>query len=204
VLHVPAAIGHKLQHSSSWGVSKEKPSPRSVAGSALLRTLERLRWGPGRIGKSRAAILHAMVECDGVLSRAELADRLGKKPASLRAPLRWLIQAGLLRRVGHGLYVAVEDLEGRVEAARDLGREPEADRLQIADHDRQRDAYRRRKQVKTTPHKANRKADGFTSELERAPEPDPEDKVIESQSEVFELARAWRDGQSARPERESA
>ena len=157
--------GHKAFHSSSIEVGIE----RSGTPSALLRTLERLRWGPGRIGKSRAAILHKLVECDDSLSRKELASRLGKKPESLRAPLKWLVDAGLLHRVGRGVYVVDEDLQRRVEDVRQISGEPEADRLQIARHDRERDAYRRRNTIKPTPHLANRKADGFISELERVP-----------------------------------
>lgn len=165
-----ATIGHKAFHSSSIEVG----IVRSGTPSALLRTLERLRWGPGRIGKSRAAILHKLVECDATLSRKELASRLGKKPESLRAPLKWLVDAGLLKRISRGVYGVADDVQRRVEDAREIAGEPEADRLQIARHDRERDAYRRRNTLKPTPHLANRKADGFISELERVPDPDPD------------------------------
>jgi len=144
------AKGHKVGHSSTRVVSKKNTTPASVPPSALLRTLERLRWGPGRIGKSRAAILHALVECGeaGELSRATIAATLGRKPESLRAPLRWLVEAGLLERTRHGHYALPADFARRVEDARALGREPEADRLQIARHDRERDSYRNRRHEK--------------------------------------------------------
>jgi hypothetical protein len=137
----PKAIGHKVGHSSTRGVSIEHEPFSSVPLSALLPTLERLRWGPGRIGKSKAALLHALVECNGPLSRSELASKLGRKPASLRAPLQWLTDTGLLERVARGVYQLPADFEERVEEARELGREPEADRLQIARHAGQRDAF---------------------------------------------------------------
>jgi hypothetical protein len=98
-----------------------------------------------------------------------LASRLGKKPESLRAPLKWLVDAGLLERVSRGVYDVPDNLRERVEDAREIAGEPEADRLQIARHDRERDAYRRRNTIRPTPHLANRKADGFISELERVP-----------------------------------
>jgi len=98
-----------------------------------------------------------------------LASRLGKKPESLRAPLKWLVEAELLERVSRGVYDVPDDLRERVEDAREISGDPQADRLQIARHDRERDAYRRRNTFKPTPHLANRKADGFISELERAP-----------------------------------
>jgi hypothetical protein len=163
------AKGHKAFHSSSSRVGIETKSTRSGTPSALLRLLERLRWGPGRIGKSKAAILHKLVECDHALSRKELASKLGKKPESLRVPLKWLVDVGLLERVSRGVYAVADDLQRRVEDARQISGEPEADRLQIARHDRERDAYRRRNTLKPTPHLANLKADGFISELERVP-----------------------------------
>jgi hypothetical protein len=141
LFRVPDSIGHLVRHSSTTGVSLEHRTSASVSPSALLRTLERLRFGPGRIGKSRAALLHALVECDSSLSRTDLASRLGRKPASLRAPLRWLIDAELLERVARGVYALPADFARRIEDAREMGREPEADRLQIARHANQRDAF---------------------------------------------------------------
>jgi hypothetical protein len=169
----PETIGHQLQHSSSRGVSLEHTSSASVAASALLTTLERLRWGPGRIGKSKAALLHALAECSGTLSRAELASRLGRKPASLRAPLRWLVEVGLLERVGHGAYALPSDFARRVEDARELGREPEADRLQIARHARERESYRR-KDARPADTVPERQPHGTVGELERVPDAPPE------------------------------
>jgi hypothetical protein len=137
----PKVKVHQLQHSTTHRVSIEPEAFSSVAGKTLSRTLERLRWGPGRIGKSKAAILHALVECDSPLSLAELAAKLGRNPAGLHAPLRWLIDAELLERVGYGVYALPSDFARRIEDAREMGREPEADRLQIARHANQRDAF---------------------------------------------------------------
>jgi len=169
----PKTIGHKVGHSSTWGVSLEHRTFSSVPLSALLRMLERLRWGPGRIGKSKAALLSALVECDVPLSRSELASKLGRKPASLRAPLQWLTEAGLLVRVSRGVYTLPADFARRVEDAREVGREPEADRLQIARHARQREAYRRRDEspADTVPQ---RQPHGTVGELERVPDAPPE------------------------------
>ncbi len=195
---VNETIGHQVGHSSTHRVSIEHEPFSSVPPSALSRTLERLRFGPGRIGKSRAALLHALVECDSPLSRAELASKLGRKPASLRAPLRWLIDAELLERVGHGVYGLPEDFARRIEDAREMGREPEADRLQIARHATQRDAFAlawsrgevvsKKRLAKLRRHRDDehqgrrdrdrirpeeRHASGTIGELERVPEPAP-------------------------------
>jgi DNA-binding transcriptional ArsR family regulator len=178
VFIVPHSIRHQLHHSSTRGGDRENKPLRSGAASALSRTLYRLRWSGGsakarrgvvkgtsrvrqgqtpgrdsvqRIGKSRGAILHAMVECGTDLSRAELAERLGRKPESLRAPLKWLVDAGLLERVRHGRYAVPGDLDRRVDDARELGGEPEADRAQIREHNDQRRKYHNRHKVKPDP-----------------------------------------------------
>ena len=163
VLLVPSEIGSQLQHSTTGGGSKDC----SVADRPLFRTLYRLRWGPGRIGKSRAALLTKVVECPGV-SRLELAQRLGRKPASLKKPLKWLVDAGLLERTGWGRYDVTAIFSERLDDLRAAGGEPEADRLQILNHSRQREGYRNRHKIKPEPVPVR-----TTAELERVPDPDP-------------------------------
>lgn len=163
VLLTPREMGGKLQHSTTGGCRRE----RSVADRPLFRTLYRLRWGPGRIGKTRAALLTKVVECPGV-SRSELAHRLGRKPASLKKPLKWLVDAGLLERPGRGRYDVTADFSERLDDLRAAGREPEADRLQIRKHNDQRDGYRNRGKVKAEPV-----PERTTAELERVLDPNP-------------------------------
>ena len=67
----------------------------------MSEALYRLRHGPGRIGKSAAAVLEAVVECPGV-SRGELAAKLGVKPDSLSRPLKKLVDRELIERCGKG------------------------------------------------------------------------------------------------------
>jgi hypothetical protein len=181
VFVVPAGLlsdGHQRKHSPTGG-GVQDTQPRSVSTSA--HSLYRARWSTGsrrplrgvvagtsrvrqggppprdgraRPGKSRAAILAAVAECgEGAeVSRQDLAERLGRKAASMRAPLRWLVEAGLLVRVRHGHYALPDDFDRRWEDSRELGGEPEADRQQIAAHDRDRDAWRRRGE--TRPERA--------------------------------------------------
>jgi hypothetical protein len=162
VLLVPPGIGSQLQHSTTGVFSKE----RSVADEPLFRTLYRLRWGPGRIGKSRAALLAKVVECPGI-SRSEVAQRLGRKPASLKKPLKWLVDAGLLERTGWGRYDVTAIFSERLDDLRVAGGEPEADRLQMLNHNRQREGYRNRHKIKPEPVPMR-----TTAELERVPDPD--------------------------------
>jgi hypothetical protein len=146
-------------------------------------------------------LLAALVESDSPLSLAELAAKAGRKPASLHAPLRWLIAAELLERISHGVYALPADFARRIEDAREIGREPEADRLQIARHATQRDAFAlawargevvsKKRLAKLRRHLADglqgelrdhhrdrirpeeRAPSGTVAELERVPEPAP-------------------------------
>lgn len=164
------AQGHKLHHLSTVFFDEDAERSRSDARNALHRSLYRLRWSGGsskarpglakgtrkvrqsrpnryawdrikRVGKSKGAIMWAVVERGAEMSRSELAQRLGRKPASLRAPLRFLVEIGLLIRVRRGYYDVPEDLPRRLDDVRELGREPEQERHQIADDARQRTAY---------------------------------------------------------------
>jgi hypothetical protein len=108
-----------------------------------------------------------VVECPGIL-RSELAQRLGRKPASLKKPLKWLVDAGLLERTGWGRYDVTAIFSERLDDLRAAGGEPEADRLQILNHNRQREGYRNRHKVKPEPVPVR-----TTAELERVPDPDP-------------------------------
>jgi hypothetical protein len=109
------------------------------------------------------------------------------------------VDAELLERVARGVYALPADFARRIEDAREMGREPEADRLQIARHANQRDAFalawargevvskerlakrRRRDGGREDPHRdryrirpEERHASGTIAELERVPEPAPE------------------------------
>jgi hypothetical protein len=74
----------------------------------------------------------------------------------MRTPLRWLVDAGLLVRPRRGYYDVPDDIAERLEDARELGREPEADRLQIAQHDRERQAYHKPDRDEADPAPAER------------------------------------------------
>jgi len=48
--------------------------------------------------ESRAAILHLVQSCDGALTAAEVVDRVGLHPSTVRAHLEQLVDAGLLMK----------------------------------------------------------------------------------------------------------
>jgi hypothetical protein len=96
------------------------------------------------------------------------------------------VDAELLERVSRGVYALPSDFARRIEDAREIGREPEADRLQIARHAGQRDAFAlawARGEVISKKRRARRDRDrirpeerapsGTVADLERVPEPAP-------------------------------
>ena len=107
----------------------------------MSETLYRLRHGPGRIGKSAAAVLEAVVECPGV-SRAELAAKLGKKPDSLSWSLKKLVDRGLIERCGKGRYRPTDNWQQLLDRERTLTGEKRAERLDEQQFERDREAYR--------------------------------------------------------------
>jgi DNA-binding MarR family transcriptional regulator len=171
LLFVVPKKGVQLQQSSSNCVGLSNSERRSVAVRPLFTTLSRSRWakrrhkprrgivpgtakvydfpprpaseGRDRIGPSRAALLWK-IHAHPSAKRSELAAMMGIKPDSLKKRLKWLHDAGLIVRTGHGRYAATEKLERQVEDARELAGEPEDDRAQIGTHAREREAYRRR------------------------------------------------------------
>jgi hypothetical protein len=152
-----AQIGGYLHQLSTRGASLENGPGASDADNPLFRTLYRSRWSergrkaesgvvPGtpwirqrraprregrtRRGKSRSYLLD-LIRRNPDAAKRDLASLKGVKPGSLTKPLRWLLDAGLIVRTSRGRYAVADALEQRVEDARELAGEPEADRLQI-------------------------------------------------------------------------
>jgi DNA-binding MarR family transcriptional regulator len=187
--------GVQRKHSSTIGDSQEGETSSSVSTRPLFRTLYRLRWGSGRINKSRAAILAAVVECPTSIKRRELAERLGRKPESLKKPLKWLVDNGLLVHTGYGRYAAPEDLERRIEDARELAGEPLADRLQMERNERQRESYRKRNRKDRSADAATGPTEEGTENVQRsrearaAYEPPPPQATDEQQRRIAKLVQ---------------
>ncbi len=82
------------------------------------------------------------------------------------ATLKWCIDAGLPVRMGCGRYDVTDRFSEHLDDLWAAGHEPEADRLQIRDHNDQRDGHRNRGKVKAEPVSKR-----TTAELERVPDP---------------------------------
>ena len=126
------------------------PSPAPSTGTALypsagaLGALHQLRHGFG-LGKLAGDVLERVVECPG-LSRQELATRLGpgRKPETLKRPLKQLREAGLVENGGvRGRYWPVEGWQHVLDRVRTMSGERLAENLAQKRDEREREAYRR-------------------------------------------------------------
>jgi hypothetical protein len=140
---VPGSLALRVPDTDEGGTFVPPPQPPlTVPLSSVSEALYRLRHGPGRIGKSAAAVLEAVVECPGV-SRAELAAKLGKKADSLSRSLKKLVDRELIERCGKGHYRPTDDWQQKLLRERMLTGEKLAERQDEQQYEREREAYRR-------------------------------------------------------------
>lgn len=123
------------------------PPPTGVGSchSGATTPLYRLRHGAGRLGKAAGAVLEMVVKCgESGASPRELAAMLGTgtKPESLRAPLKKLVDRGLLERRVRGRYWAAASWPHMLDRERTLTGEKKAENLDRAQYEREREAYR--------------------------------------------------------------
>jgi DNA-binding MarR family transcriptional regulator len=142
-------IGAIVEHSNHLGVSKRVTrSECSTFAPIADFPLYRLRWGPGRLGKVCAAVLEAVASSAEGFCRRELARSLGRTPDSIKKPLKRLIEAGIIERIGRGRYRLSGDCADALARERELGGEPDAERRDIRRYNDNRRAYRDRHKVK--------------------------------------------------------
>ncbi len=157
--------------------------------------LHRLRHGYS-LGKLAGDVLEQVVECPGACRR-ELAERLGpgRKPETLRRPLRKLLDLGLVERVGGG-YRPVEDWEHVLDRERTISGEKKAENLARQRDEREQDAYRlyleekrrRLEEREDDPRGAHAPDDGPQQEPDVPHEEDRE--TVGSVADVLALARS--------------
>ncbi len=157
--------------------------------------LHRLRHGYS-LGKLAGDVLEQVVECPGACRR-ELAERLGpgRKPETLRRPLRKLLDLGLVERVGGG-YRPVEDWEHVLDRERTISGEKKAENLARQRDEWEQDAYRlyleekrrRLEELEDDPRGAHAPDDGPQQEPDVPHEEDRE--TVGSVADVLALAHS--------------
>ncbi len=139
---VPGSLALRVPDTDVSGTFVPPPQPPlTVPPPSVSEALYRLRHGPGRIGKSAAAVLEAVVECPDA-SRSELAAKLRKKPDSLSRPLKKLVDRGLIERCGKGRYRPTNDWQRVLDRERTLTGEKLAERQDEQKYERERKGYR--------------------------------------------------------------
>jgi hypothetical protein len=132
----------------------------------VMRELLRLRWGPGRVGKTRALYLYEIAR-SGEATLTEISERTGRRRDNVRralvmAEVRSLVEcSGEIYRLGPEFRSALDD---ELEAS-GIKR---AERLDRRKYERERQAYRER---------LIRRANGIPevwSSMGRAEEPEPD------------------------------
>jgi uncharacterized protein DUF3854 len=153
-----------------WSSPKVKGRRGLVKGTRMVRQGVRSEPRPAvkRLGKARGAILDALDAGGGVLNLEEIADALHRKRARdlRRRNLPMLEEAGIITLDGDVVTLA-EDWLDRLEDARELGGEIEAEehaRRRYRDKSR---AYHNRQDVESTHHYVNIPGtDGHVEDLE--------------------------------------
>jgi hypothetical protein len=153
-----------------WSAPKVKGRRGLVKGTRMVRQGVRSEPRPAvkRLGKARGAILDALDAGGGVLTLEEIADALHRKRVRdlRRRNLPMLEEAGIISVEGDVVSLA-EDWLDRLEDARELGGEIEAEehaRRRYRDKSR---AYHNRQEVEPTHHYVNIPGtDGHVEDLE--------------------------------------
>jgi hypothetical protein len=153
-----------------WSSPKVKGRRGLVKGTRMVRQGVRFEPHPAvkRLGKTRGAILDALDASGGVLILQEIADALYRKRARdlRRRSLPMLEEAGIITVNGDVVTLA-EDWLDRLEDARELGGEIEAEKLARRRYREKSRAYHNRLQVEPTRHYVNiPDADGHIEDLE--------------------------------------
>jgi hypothetical protein len=186
VLLTPRAEG---DHSSTRRGSIE---PRGACGLPLRTplTAPRLRWSRpvfagltrvgtiSRMGKSKGEIIDHLEDAGGTLTVASLVEALGVSRVRdlRRRHLEPLVEAGVVECSGDAASLTANWLDALNERREQDG-EIADHRRDMARYQRERDAYKNRNKSPSTPHPANRGADGYVEDLETLP-PTPTVEVL--------------------------
>jgi hypothetical protein len=153
-----------------WSSPKVKGRRGLVKGTRMVRQGVRSEPRPAvkRLGKARGAILDALDAGGGVLTLKEIADALHRKRARdlRRRNLPMLEEAGIISVDGDVVTLA-EDWLDRLEDARELGGEIEAEEHARRRYREKSRAYHNRQRVEPTRHYVNIPgSDGHIEDLE--------------------------------------
>lgn len=189
-------------------------SPAYKPRRGLVRGTRKVRMGPPtkprpavkRLGKIRGAVVDTLEAFGGAAAPDEVCEALRRsRPRDLvrfkasekghDGPVVMLLEAGIVQWVSdvetrREILRLTPNWIERIEGARGLGGELEAERLEWERHKRRSKAYRNREKVEVDYHYVNVGADGHVEELRRDDEPK---ESVSDPAPVSPLAAAIRD-----------
>ncbi len=137
-----------------WSSPGRKPRRFDITKRGQVRrgSPPRPRDSIRRLGKIRGAVVDALEGAGGTLTLKELCEVLHRsRPRDVRRRVLPMLQeAGIISEDGDTVTLAADWLQ-RLEDARELGGEIEAERRERQDHKRQSEAFRRRLEVVPDP-----------------------------------------------------
>lgn len=159
-----------------------------------MRELLRLRWGPGRVGKTRALYLYVIARY-GEATLSEISERTGRRRDNVRRDLRELESRPLVECSGE-TYRLVPEFAGALDRELETSGIKLSERLDKQRYQRQQEAFReawaagavtksRHREFfrKWESRNPEREADGFIEELERVePEGKPQPGIAAEES----------------------
>jgi hypothetical protein len=141
----------------------------------VLRELLRLRWGPGRTGKTRALYLDVIARSEDGATLSEIAARTGRRRDNVRRALVMAEARALVECSGEN-YRLVPEFAAALNEELEASGIKRAERLQRDRYEREREAYRERlirrrnrtpEVLQSTGRGGELEPDGLTEDLER-------------------------------------
>ncbi len=165
-------------------------APQVKGRRSVVRGTRRVRRGPPprdragvkRLGKIRGAVLDVLDEAGGSTTVAQICEVLHRsRPRDLKRRVLPMLEEERIIYVEGDVVTLAGDWFERLHQARVLGKETEAELRDQKRHQREREAFRRRRETAPDPHFTNMPgADGRIEDLRPAekpadpqPEPDP-------------------------------
>jgi hypothetical protein len=173
-----------------WSAPKRTIRRGLVRGTRKVRSGARQhRSGRKRLGKIRGSVLDALDVAGGERTVAELCEVLHRsRPRDLRRRVLLMLEEAAIITVEGDVVRLTDNWLEALDRARELGRELEAERMDRARHQRQREAFRRRRELQVSRHwvNAGEAADGGVEDLQRIGRLSPADTRILEAIKAFE------------------
>jgi DNA-binding transcriptional ArsR family regulator len=197
--HVESCVTHGILHLRAPRLRWSSPAFKGRRGVVKGTRRVRLSLAPKprpavkRLGKLRGAVLDALDAAGGSASVVEMCEVLHRsRPRDLRRRVLPVLEEAHIVAVEDGVVTLASDWLQRLDEARELGGEIDAEELARTRGELKSEAFRSQDKVEPTHHYANDSdADGHIGKLRLVGE--PADTAEEEETPISSLAAAVRD-----------